>query len=43
MKAVIQRVTYASISINQKKHAKIKKGVLVLLGIEYADTETLQM
>ena len=39
MKAVIQRVTYASISINQKKHAKINKGVLVLLGIEYADTE----
>ena len=39
MKAVIQRVTYASININQKEHAKIKKGVLVLLGIENADTE----
>ena len=39
MKAVIQRVTYASISINQKEHAKIKNGVLVLLGIENADTE----
>ena len=39
MKAVIQRVTYASISINQKEHAKIKNGILVLLGIENADTE----
>ena len=39
MKAVIQRVAFASIHINQKEHAKIKKGVLVLLGIENEDTE----
>lgn len=38
MKAVIQRVSDASVSIDGKVHAKIKKGLLVLLGVEPEDT-----
>lgn len=38
MRAVIQRVTHASVSINGATHAHIGKGFLVLLGIEEADT-----
>jgi D-tyrosyl-tRNA(Tyr) deacylase len=38
MRAVIQRVSEASVNIDGKLHAKIKKGLLVLLGIEEADT-----
>jgi D-tyrosyl-tRNA(Tyr) deacylase len=38
MKAVIQRVTRASVSINEKLHSRIGKGLLVLVGIEDADT-----
>ncbi len=37
MKAVIQRVTKASVTINQKIYSKIEKGLLVFLGIEDAD------
>ena len=37
MKAVIQRVSRASIMINGSIHAKISEGLLVLLGIEDAD------
>jgi D-aminoacyl-tRNA deacylase len=38
MRAVIQRVTKASVTINGKIHAQIGNGLLVLLGIEDADT-----
>lgn len=39
MRAVIQRVSHASVSIHGKVHAAIGPGLLVLLGIEDADTE----
>jgi D-tyrosyl-tRNA(Tyr) deacylase len=38
MRAVIQRVSKASVAINGTIHAKIGNGLLVLLGIEDADT-----
>jgi D-tyrosyl-tRNA(Tyr) deacylase len=38
MIAVIQRVSHASVEIEQKIKAKIGKGLLILLGIEDADT-----
>lgn len=38
MRAVIQRVSEASVSISDQVHAHIAKGLLVLLGIEDADT-----
>ena len=38
MKAVIQRVTQASVTIDGKTHSQIGDGLLVLLGIEDADT-----
>jgi D-aminoacyl-tRNA deacylase len=39
MRAVIQRVTKASVTIEGKIHASIEHGLLVLLGIEDADTD----
>ena len=39
MKIVIQRVSKASVTINQKKVAEIKKGLLVLVGIVDEDTQ----
>ena len=39
MKAIIQRVTQASVSIDAKKIANIKTGILLLLGIEPADKQ----
>ena len=39
MRAVIQRVSRASVTIEGKINAAIGKGLLVLLGIEDADTE----
>lgn len=39
MKAVIQRVSEASVTINQKLEASIEQGLLVLLGIVAEDTE----
>jgi len=39
MKVVIQRVTEASVTINQKVISKINVGLLILLGIEPKDTE----
>ena len=43
MKAVIQRVSQASVTINENKVAEIQKGLLVLIGIEDADsTEDIQ-
>jgi len=38
MRAVIQRVTQASVTIEGKIHAAIEDGLLVLLGIEDVDT-----
>lgn len=39
MRVVIQRVSEASVTINQQVKSKIGKGFLILLGIEAADTE----
>ena len=39
MRAVIQRVSQASVSINEKKVAAIHDGLLVFLGIETQDTK----
>ena len=39
MRIVIQRVSKASVSINDQIKASIKEGLLVLLGIEDADTQ----
>jgi D-tyrosyl-tRNA(Tyr) deacylase len=38
MKAVIQRVSKASVTIEGKIHSQISNGLLVLLGVEDADT-----
>jgi len=40
MKAVIQRVSEASVTIEGKVKSKIEKGLLILLGIEDADSKT---
>jgi D-tyrosyl-tRNA(Tyr) deacylase len=39
MKAVIQRVSQASVTINGKEVAVISSGLLILLGIEEADNQ----
>ena len=39
MKAVIQRVSQASVTIDSKKVSEISKGLLVLIGIEDADSQ----
>jgi D-aminoacyl-tRNA deacylase len=39
MRVVIQRVSKASVSINKLVHADIQHGLLLLVGIEDADTE----
>ena len=39
MRFVIQRVTEASVSIDQKPFSNIEKGFLVLIGIEELDTQ----
>ena len=38
MRAVLQRVSEASVSIDDTIHSKIKRGLLVLLGVEEHDT-----
>ena len=38
MRAVVQRVNEASVAINGKTTAKIRQGLLVLIGIEETDT-----
>jgi D-tyrosyl-tRNA(Tyr) deacylase len=38
MRAVIQRVSHASVTIEKKIHGAIQHGLLVLLGVEDADT-----
>jgi len=39
MRAVIQRVSRASVTINQQVHSRINEGLLVLMGIEDADND----
>lgn len=39
MKVVIQRVSKASVTVDEKITANIQKGLLVLIGIEDADTQ----
>lgn len=39
MRVIIQKTTQASVIIDQKEKAAIGKGILVLLGIEDADTQ----
>lgn len=39
MRAVIQKVTRASLSIDSEIYSQIKEGLMVLLGIEDADTK----
>lgn len=38
MRVVLQRVSYASVSINGEVYSEITKGLLILLGIESEDT-----
>lgn len=40
MRAVIQRVSEASVTVDGKQISAIDKGILVLVGIEETDTET---
>ena len=40
MQFVIQRVTNATVLIDQKIYSSIKKGILLLMGIEEGDSET---
>lgn len=40
MRAVIQRVSHASVTINGELKGRINNGLLILLGIEGTDTET---
>lgn len=37
MKALIQRVNFSNLKINSKEYSSIKKGMLVLIGIEEGD------
>lgn len=39
MRTVVQRVKHASVTIDEKIKSKIEKGLLVLVGVEDADTE----
>ncbi len=39
MRAVIQRVSSASVTIEGKVHASIQKGFMILLGVEEADSK----
>lgn len=39
MRAVIQRVSEASVTIDGKIHSKIGQGLMILVGFEEADTE----
>lgn len=39
MRAVIQRVQYASVKVDEKISGSIQKGLLILLGIEDADQQ----
>ena len=41
MKVVIQRVSEASVTIDEQIHGEIKKGFLLLVGIQDADNEEI--
>ena len=41
MKFVIQRVTHASVTVDRDVLGKIEKGFMVLIGIEYSDTQAV--
>ena len=41
MKAVVQRVDYAKLSINDKLHCQINTGILTLIGIHKSDDEKI--
>ena len=41
MKIVLQRVTKASVTVDNKVIGEINKGLLILLGIEKDDTDDL--
>jgi D-aminoacyl-tRNA deacylase len=38
MKAILQRVSFASVMVDEKVVSEIKSGLLILIGIEEADT-----
>lgn len=38
MKALIQRVNFSKLRVNNQEYSDIKKGLLVLLGVEQGDT-----
>ena len=40
MKAVIQRVLFASVSVDGKEVGSINRGLLILLGVAQKDTST---
>lgn len=40
MRVLLQRVSHASVTINEKVSGKIDRGILVLLGIEETDDQT---
>ena len=40
MKLVIQRVSEASVKVNNKEISRIRKGFLVLIGINNSDTKS---
>lgn len=39
MRAIVQRVSSASVQIDNRQHAAIKQGFLILLGIHQTDTQ----
>ena len=39
MKAVLQRVKHASVTLNNELYSKIDRGILVLYGVEKGDTQ----
>ncbi|MEG0457812.1 MAG: D-aminoacyl-tRNA deacylase, partial [Oscillospiraceae bacterium] len=39
MRCIIQRVSFASVSINEKQYSKIEKGLCVFLGVSCNDDE----
>lgn len=40
MRAVVQRVTHASVTVNDKIIGAISRGLVILVGVTHADTET---
>ena len=39
MRVLIQRVSEASVNIDQEEHSRISKGLLILVGIENDDSD----